>query len=374
MNEIIVQKFGGTSVATPAKIKHIARFIEQGLTGGQRILVVVSAMGQATNDLIALAHEVSIHPPKRELDMLISCGERTSMALLAMALCDLGIKAMSLTGSQSGIITDDNHSEAEITAIMPNRVIEALSTHQVVIIAGFQGVSSKKEITTLRRGGSDTTAVAMAAALKAQACEIYTDVDGVFDADPRLVKSAQVLKEVAFPELMSMSLYGARVMAHDAARLAHEFGIAVKVAKTGSVTQTLVKSLVKHEKKVVAITHLRGVLRVICDRGESLPEDQSGYFLCASMRDMKLIGYSSNDITQELLGLSQEVDRGLAMITIHLSKNKAALSIYSKLDRILGGVAILDLIIGSKEIFIVVEDNDLTLALNLLHNDLLKDE
>src|SRR5580700_7478344 len=176
---IVVQKFGGSSVATPQKIKSVASFIKQKLGLAERICVVVSAMGHTTNELIKLAHAVNANPSKREMDMLISCGERSSMSLLAMALHDLEVSAISLTGSQSGIITDENHSGAKIVAIKPERVFQAFKTHQVVIVAGFQGMSRAREITTLKRGGSDTTAVAMAAALKAQCCEIYTDVPGV---------------------------------------------------------------------------------------------------------------------------------------------------------------------------------------------------
>lgn len=373
MNEIIVQKFGGSSVASPEKIKAVAQFIHQRLKIEHRIVVVVSAMGHATNNLIALAHEISQDPPKREMDMLISCGERTSMALLAMALCDLGVKAMSLTGSQSGIITDDNHSNAEITAIMPNRVIEMLSSHQVVIIAGFQGVSTKKEITTLKRGGSDTTAVAMAAALKARVCEIYTDVAGVLDADPKLVHNAQVLPKVTFSELESMSLYGAKVMAHDAARLANEQGVSLLVAKTGAKVGTFVQASERlHKKQVVALTHLRGVLRISC-QGEGFFNDQHGYFLCGFKRDGKLVGYSSNDIAQELVDVKDaQVEQGLALITIHLSKNQYALSACSKLERL--GQTFEDMIIGGKEIFVIIKDQDLSIALNRIHNVLLMDE
>lgn len=369
MNEIIVQKFGGTSVATPEKIRAVAQFIKQSL-GQKKCVVVVSAMGQATNDLIGLAHEVSKNPPKREMDMLISCGERTSMALLAMALCDLGVKAQSLTGSQSGIITDDNHSGAEITAIMPSRVIEALNVHQVVIIAGFQGVSSKKEITTLKRGGSDTTAVAMAAALKASVCEIYTDVEGVLDADPRIVEHAQILKEVTFGELESMALYGAKVMAHDAAALANQFGVKVMVAKFGQNSGTIVHNFERAGVEVLAITHLRGVVRVSFE--DVAFADHQGYFLCGYSQGSKLIGYSSNDIAQELLS-SCAVDQGLALVTLHLGKNQV-LNISMKLRGILKDIELKDLVIGSKEIFLVVLDQELNQALNLLHSALLMDK
>lgn len=374
MSEIIVQKFGGTSVATPEKIKSVAQFIHQRLQNEQRILVVVSAMGQATNDLIALAHEVSKNPPKREMDMLMSCGERTSMALLAMALCDLGIKAMSLTGSQSGIITDDQHSNAEITAIMPNRVIEALENNQVVIIAGFQGVSFKKEITTLRRGGSDTTAVAMAWALKARVCEIYTDVDGIFDADPRLVKRAQILPEVNCGDLTSMALYGAKVMAHDAASLAHEFGVKLLVAKVGKDSGSIAHNSIRSDKKpITAMTHLRGVVKYTFENAADLKNDR-GYFLCGYKSGPKITGYSSNDIAQELIDVkTSELKQGLALITLHLAKNQFALATYSKIESLKKEIAIEDMIIGGKEIFVIIKDQDLNIALNLFYSTLMMD-
>src|SRR3989338_3126022 len=173
---IIVQKYGGSSLATPAHIRQVAELIAQRLKTGVQLCVVVSAMGKNTNELLALAHEISKNPIRRELDMLLSCGERASMALLAMALHELGVPSMSLTGSQSGIITDNIHSGAHIIEVRPSRVQEGLTQGKVVIIAGFQGVSQSKKITTLCRGGSDTTAVAMAAALDAETCEIYSDV------------------------------------------------------------------------------------------------------------------------------------------------------------------------------------------------------
>ncbi|HXW60748.1 MAG TPA: aspartate kinase, partial [Myxococcota bacterium] len=231
--DIVVQKFGGSSVATPEKIREVALFIKERLTSVPRICVVVSAMGHTTNELLRLAHEVNSNPSKRELDMLISCGERTSMALLAMALHGQGISALSLTGSQSGIITDEEHSGAEIVAIRPERVHQAFALNQVVLIAGFQGMSRSKEITTLKRGGSDTTAVAMAAALGAKACEIYSDVCGVMDIDPRVIETAEILPEITLSEMSAMSLYGAKVMAYDAALLAEKLGIELLIAKTG---------------------------------------------------------------------------------------------------------------------------------------------
>ena len=203
---LIVQKFGGSSVADPERIKSVARRVSNTRRAGNEVIVVVSAMGGTTDDLIALANQVSDNPQGRELDMLLTAGERMSIALLAMALHDLDVPAVSLTGSQAGILTDDSHGEARITEIKGTRVREGLDEGNVVIVAGFQGVDpNSREITTLGRGGSDTTAVALAAAHDAAVCEIYTDVDGVYSADPRVVPHAKKLSEVSFEEMMELS-------------------------------------------------------------------------------------------------------------------------------------------------------------------------
>ena len=231
---IVVQKYGGSSVADPQKLKVVAELIKKKRDLGKRLCVVVSAMGQTTNDLLAKANEVSQAPSRRELDMLLSCGERASMALLAMALESLGVPSISFTGSQSGIITNDQHSNARILEVRPYRVQDELAKDKVVIIAGYQGVSYKKEITTLGRGGSDTTAVAMAAALEAEACEIYSDVDGVYTADPRVVTDAVPLSALSYDEMLSLSKGGARVLNAQAVAYAKEKNIALYAKKTGS--------------------------------------------------------------------------------------------------------------------------------------------
>jgi aspartate kinase len=212
LQNLVVQKYGGTSVATPSKIKGVAHRIAQVHSQGSRVLVVVSAMGHTTDELLALAAQVSPQPQRRELDMLLTAGERISMALLSMALTDLGVACLSFTGSQAGIITDEVHTEARIVEIKPTRVLEALEQNKVVILAGFQGVSRTKEITTLGRGGSDTTALAMAAALGASRCEILTDVRGVYSADPNLVTEARHYPELPLELVLEMAQAGAQVM------------------------------------------------------------------------------------------------------------------------------------------------------------------
>src|SRR6266480_4760136 len=201
----VVMKFGGSSVADPEKLKSVARRLVAAREGGSRVVAVLSAMGTTTDELLDLARQVSERPEPRELDMLISVGERISCALAAMAIQDLGHEAISLTGSQAGIVTDTVHGKAKIVDVRARRIHEALDRDRIVLVAGFQGVSSEQEVTTLGRGGSDTTAVALAAALGAHACEIYPDVDGVFSADPRLGPSARKLEDLSHEEMLEMA-------------------------------------------------------------------------------------------------------------------------------------------------------------------------
>ena len=210
---LIVQKYGGTSVADPDRIKAVADHVAFTRQHGNDVVVVVSAMGKSTDNLVALANQVSGVHPGREMDMLLSTGERISMALVSMALAGLGIESVSFTGSQVGIITDTSHTKAKIVEIRGDRVRSALSEGKVVVVAGFQGVSTDQEITTLGRGGSDTTAVALAAALNADVCEIYTDVTGIFSADPRIVPQARKLARLQFDEMLEMAGAGSKVLA-----------------------------------------------------------------------------------------------------------------------------------------------------------------
>src|SRR6187455_604977 len=201
----VVMKFGGTSVSGPERLKAVAQRLVGAHEAGNRVVGVLSAMGDTTDELVQLAHEVSTRPDPRELDMLISVGERISCALAAMAIVDLGHEAISLTGSQAGIVTDTVHGKAKIVEVRARRIHEALDEGTIVLVAGFQGVSTAFEVTTLGRGGSDTTAVALAAALGADFCEIYTDVRGVYSADPRLVPEARQLGRVSFDEMLEMA-------------------------------------------------------------------------------------------------------------------------------------------------------------------------
>lgn len=238
---IVVQKYGGSSVADPEKLKLVARRVAETVRSGCRVVVVVSAMGKTTDELIGLARAVSPSPPRRELDMLLSSGERVAMALLAMALHELGLPAISFTGSQSGILTNDRHSGARIIEVRPVRIQDELDRDRVVIVAGFQGMSYKREVTTLGRGGSDTTAVALAAALGAERCEIYSDVDGVYSADPRVVTGAHHLPTIGYREMQELADHGAKVLNAQAVEWAQRAGIVIHARKTaGSVRETRV--------------------------------------------------------------------------------------------------------------------------------------
>ena len=228
----IVHKYGGSSVADVEKLKQIARMIASAKTETDQVAVVVSAMGKTTNNLVNMARSLSPDPPRREMDMLLSTGERITMSLLCMALHQLGMDAVSLTGSQCGIITNDRHNDAQVIEVRPFRVQDEMSKGKVVVIGGFQGVSYKRDITTLGRGGSDTTAVALAAALDAERCEIYSDVDGVYSADPAMVPDAKHLPEISYPVMQEMSAAGAKVLNAHAVQFAKEKQIAIYARST----------------------------------------------------------------------------------------------------------------------------------------------
>lgn len=229
---LIVQKYGGSSVADSEKIKGVAHRIARAKNEGNKIVVVVSAMGDTTDELIKLAQQITEHPDERELDVLLSTGELISSTLLAMALGNLGYKAVSLTGAQAGIQTDYNYSRARILRVSPKRITDELMKNNIVIVAGFQGVNPNMDITTLGRGGSDTTAVALAASLNAEVCQIYTDVEGVYTADPRLVPEATKLKNISYEEMLEMASYGAKIMHPRAVELGELYNMPILVASS----------------------------------------------------------------------------------------------------------------------------------------------
>ncbi|MFF2411349.1 aspartate kinase [Streptomyces sp. NPDC058092] len=232
---LVVQKYGGSSVADAEGIKRVAKRIVDAKKNGNQVVVVVSAMGDTTDELIDLAEQVSPIPAGREFDMLLTAGERISMALLAMAIKNLGHEAQSFTGSQAGVITDSVHNKARIIDVTPGRIRTALDEGNIAIVAGFQGVSQdKKDITTLGRGGSDTTAVALAAALDAEVCEIYTDVDGVFTADPRVVKKARKIDWISFEDMLELAASGSKVLLHRCVEYARRYNIPIHVRSSFS--------------------------------------------------------------------------------------------------------------------------------------------
>ncbi|MCS7063034.1 MAG: aspartate kinase [Methylacidiphilales bacterium] len=266
---LIVQKYGGTSVGNPDRIKNVARRIKQWRDKGHQIVVVVSAMSGVTDGLIKLAKEILPEPSERELDMLLATGEQTTIALTAMALHALGVPAVSLTGAQAGIITDRGYTRAKILNITPRRVHEYLEQGQVVIVAGFQGQDEQGHITTLGRGGSDLTAIALAAVLKADCCQIYTDVDGVYTADPRLVPNARKIPVISYDEMLELAALGAKVMQARSVEFAKKFGVVFEVRSSFSEEEgTIVRSETKDMENVVV-------------RGVSLDKNQAKVTLLA---------------------------------------------------------------------------------------------
>jgi len=270
MKKIIVQKYGGSSLSTINKIKKVAQKIVNRFKEGEQVVVVVSAMGKETDRLLSLAHQISSSPDKREIDMLISTGEQVSIALLAMAIQQLGTEAISFTARHAGILTDEVHTKARLIEINSKKIEKALNSEKIVIVAGFQGINNHDEITTLGRGGSDLTAVALAIQLKTDLCEIYTDVDGVYTADPNLVTKAQRISEISYDEMSEMSVLGAQVMHHRAIDLARRFNLPILVKSTfrpvkGTIITKEVSMLenvivrgVSYQKNVAKIT-LQGI-------------------------------------------------------------------------------------------------------------------
>ncbi len=253
---LIVQKYGGTSVGNTERIKKVAARVARYRAAGDQVVVVVSAMSGVTDGLIKMAREIMPLPSEREMDMLLATGEQTTIALTAIALQSIGVKAVSLTGAQAGIVTDGVHTKAKIQNITPKKIHEHLNAGQVVIVAGFQGQTPEGQITTLGRGGSDLTAIALAAALKANLCQIYTDVDGVYTADPRVVPGARKLEEISYDEMLELASLGAKVMQSRSVEFAKKFGVVFEVRSSlNDNPGTIVKEETKNMEDVV----IRGV-------------------------------------------------------------------------------------------------------------------
>ena len=272
-NPIIVQKYGGACLETPAKIRAVAGNLADLHRRGHRVVAIVSAMGKTTDELVKMAYQVSPHPNRRELDMLLTTGERISMSLMSMALSDLGVPAISFTGSQAGVMTDESHSSARILDVRPVRVREELDRGRIVVLAGFQGVSPvTKEITTLGRGGSDTTAVAMAAVLKANCCEIIKEVDGVCSADPHIVANAKSIRQLDFASLSEMCFWGAKVLHFRSVELAQSQNVPLVLKKWGGgeehSTQVMKGVAGMESGKVLAVNSVARVEHVEIDSSD----------------------------------------------------------------------------------------------------------
>ena len=273
--ETVVMKFGGTSVAGPEDLKRAAARIVAERQRGNKVVAVLSARGKTTDELVTMASEISVRPSPREMDMLLSTGERISCALCAMAIWDLGHQAISLTGSQAGIVTDSSHTKARIVDVRAGRIEQALEQDNIVLVAGFQGVSTdSKDVTTLGRGGSDTTAVALAAALEASVCEIYTDVAGVFSADPRIVSDARKLAVVSFEEMLEMAASGARVLQLRSVEYARNHGVRIHCRSSfeqGTGTLVIAEEETMENPFVTAVTHSADEARVTLSGVRNVP-------------------------------------------------------------------------------------------------------
>lgn len=271
---LVVMKFGGSSVGDAERMKRVARRIVDKKQEGNQVVVVVSAMGDTTDDLIDLSKQLTDRPSAREMDMLLTTGEQVSVALLSMAVQQLGASAVSYTGWQVGMITDDNHGKARIRDIKPKRILESLEQDQIVIVAGFQGMTEDGQITTLGRGGSDTTAVALAAAIKADLCEIYTDVDGVYSTDPRIVKHARKLEAISYDEMLELANLGAAVLHPRAVEYAKQYNVNLVVRSSFNHNEgTLVKEEAAMEQGIVVrgIAYDKNVARISIQGVEDVP-------------------------------------------------------------------------------------------------------
>lgn len=306
MLPIVVQKYGGSSVADIDRIQHVARHVVSTAEQGNHVVVVVSAMGKTTDVLMQMAKEIDPEPARRELDMLLSVGERISMSLLSIAINRLGREAISFTGSQVGIVTTDSHSNARIIEVRPFRIQDELERNRIVIVAGYQGTSYKREITTLGRGGSDTTAIALAAALQADRVEIYSDVEGVYSADPKVVSDAYKLDEIEMDQMMMLSKTGAKVMAADALEYASRHNIAIFTRKTAapSMPGTVIRRNAKtDDRRFSAVAGKKDI--VFVQFKQSLDRDRHELFEClAAVGAQDVMPFMSHVSLTEFAGAS----------------------------------------------------------------------
>jgi aspartate kinase len=309
---LVVHKYGGSSVASPEKIKNVARRIINARKRGDDVVVVISAMGDTTDDLIKLACQVTDKPSARELDVLLSTGEIVASTLLAMALKSLGQEAISLSGAQAGILTDANYSRARIVSIEPRRIKKELKSGSIVIVAGFQGINKEKDVTTLGRGGSDTTAVAPAISLGARACERYTDTAGIYTADPRVVPEAARLKEISYDEMLEVASYGSKVMHPRAIELGQIYNMPILVASSFNDEQgTLIHGgAMEVQKKVTAISHDLDVAKITIVGVPDRPGIAAGIFEPLAEAGVSIDTIVQNASIQNITDLTFTVSKG----------------------------------------------------------------
>jgi aspartate kinase len=309
---LVVHKYGGSSVASPEKIKNVARRIIDTRKRGDNVVVVISAMGDTTDDLIKLAYMVTDKPSARELDVLLSTGEIVASTLLAMALKSLGQEAISLSGAQAGIQTDANYSRARIVSIEPRRIKKELKSGSIVIVAGFQGINKEKDVTTLGRGGSDTTAVALAISLGARACERYTDTAGIYTADPRVVPEAARLKEISYDEMLEVASYGSKVMHPRAIELGQIYNMPILVASSFNDEQgTLIHGgAMEVQKKVTAISHDLDVAKITIVGVPDRPGIAAGIFEPLAAAGVSIDTIVQNASIQNITDLTFTVSKG----------------------------------------------------------------
>ncbi|GAE26158.1 aspartokinase [Halalkalibacter wakoensis JCM 9140] len=396
----IVQKYGGTSVGSVERIQHVASRIERAVLAGDEVVVVVSAMGKSTDELVALANQITDTPSKREMDMLLTTGEQVTISLLSMALQARGVTATSLTGWQAGIQTEESHGNARIEAITPDRVETELSEGKVVIVAGFQGISVNGEITTLGRGGSDTTAVALAASLKADRCDIYTDVTGVFTTDPRYVKSARKLHSISYDEMLEMANLGAGVLHPRAVEFAKNYNVPLMVASSmEDIEGTLIEEEVSMEQNLIVrgIAFENDVTKVTVKGLPNRLQTLSRLFTTLSEHHVNVDIIIQNQIDEnhinisfsitqsslkETLAVLQEAQEELQFTDVVFEEELAKVSIVgsgmvsnpgvaAKMFDVLANNDIFVKMVSTSEIkvSVVVQEIDMVLAVEMLHKE-----
>jgi aspartate kinase len=335
---IVVQKFGGTSVGSVEKIKNVAKRVIHEVEQGNEVVVISSAMAGETDRLLSLAGEITENPPKRELDMLVATGEQVSIALLAMALESYGYHAISLTSTQVGIFTDASHTKAKITKIETDKIRESLTEGRIVIIAGFQGVDENMNITTLGRGGSDTSAVAIAAALGAAKCDIYTDVDGIYTADPRIVKDAKKLKYISYDEILELAALGAKVLHSRSVELAKKYNVPLEVRSSFSdIRGTMVVEEYENMEKIVVsgITSKKDEARVTIEGIPDRPGIAARIFSELSSEKINV-----NVIVQTSMKIDGEMPVNDISFTVAKNELKSAVEILENINKELNGTGV----------------------------------